>query len=147
MTILATNKRAHYDYEILETLEAGIELLGQEVKSVKTGHISLRGSFVTIKGTELFLTNAFIPFYPFAGDSSNYDPSRSRKLLVRRSELKRFIGKVRINGLTLIPLRVYTKRRIIKIDFALAKGKREYDKRATIGKREASRRMDREMRQ
>ncbi len=146
MATLADNKRARFDYEILETIEAGIALFGHEVKSVKTGHVSLRGSFVTIRGNDLVLTNALIPFYPFAGDPSSYDPTRPRRLLVKRNEAKRLIGKVRTNGLTLVPLRVYTKRRLVKVEFALAKGKREYDKRATTQKREANRKIARAMR-
>lgn len=146
MATLADNKRARFDYEILETIEAGIALFGHEVKSVKTGHVSLQGSFVTIRGNDLVLTNALIPFYPFAGDPSSYDPTRPRRLLVKRNEAKRLIGKVRTNGLTLVPLRVYTKRRLVKVEFALAKGKREYDKRATTRKREADRKIARAMR-
>ncbi len=146
MPTITFNKRARFDYEILETVEAGIALLGHEVKSVKTGHISLQGSFVTIHGNDLILTNALIPFYPFAGDPSNYDPTRPRRLLVKKNEIKRFIGKVRTNGLTLIPLRVYTKQHLVKVEFALAKGKKEYDKRATTQKREAERKMARAMR-
>jgi SsrA-binding protein len=146
MTTIAFNKRARFDYEILETVEAGIALLGHEVKSVKTGHVSLQGSFVTIHGNDLVLTNALIPFYPFAGDPANYEPTRPRRLLIKKSEVKRFIGKVRTNGLTLIPLRVYTKRHLVKVEFALAKGKKEYDKRATTQKREAERKMARAMR-
>lgn len=145
MTTIAINKRARFDYEILETVEAGIALLGHEVKSVKTEHMSLQGSFVTIRGGDLMLTNALIPFYLHAGDPGNYEPTRPRRLLVRRSEAKRFIGKVRTNGLTLIPLRVYTRRHLVKVEFALAKGKKEYDKRATTQKREAKRKMERAM--
>ncbi|QQS16078.1 MAG: SsrA-binding protein SmpB [Candidatus Moraniibacteriota bacterium] len=146
MPTLAYNKRARFDYEILETLEAGIALSGHEVKSIKTGHVSLQGSFVTIRGSDLMLTNALVPFYPFAGDPSNYDPTRPRRLLVKKNESKRLIGKVRTNGLTLIPLRVYTKRHLIKVEFALAKGKKEYDKRATTQKRESDRKIARAMR-
>lgn len=146
MTTIAENKRARFDYELLETIEAGIALLGHEVKSVKTGHVSLQGSFVTLRGDELFLTNALIPFYTHAGDPGSYDPIRPRRLLVKRSEAKRLIGKVRVHGLTLIPLRVYTKRHLIKVLFAVAKGKKEYDKRQTTMKREAKRKADRAMR-
>lgn len=146
MTIIAENKRARFDYELLETIEAGIALLGHEVKSVKTGHVSLQGSFVTLRGDELFLTNALIPFYAHAGDPGSYDPTRPRQLLVKRSEVKRLIGKVRVHGLTLIPLRVYTKRHLVKVLFAVAKGKKEYDKRQTTMKREAKRKADRAMR-
>ena len=146
MPTIAHNKRARFDYEILETIEAGIALFGHEVKSIKTGHVSLQGSFVTIHGNNLVLTNALIPFYPFAGDPSHTDPTRSRQLLIKKSEAKRLIGKVRTSGLTLIPLRVYTKGHLVKVEFALAKGKKEYDKRATTQKREANRKIARAMR-
>lgn len=147
MKTLALNKRARFDYELLETFEAGLVLSGQEVKSIKTGHISLKGSFVTIHGSSLILTNAFIPPYPHAGILTGYDPSQPRTLLVKRTELKRLIGSVQANGLTLVPLRVYTKRHLIKVEFALAKGKKEHDKRDSIQKREAKRRIERAMRE
>ena len=143
MTELAYNKRAHFDYAILEHFEAGLVLTGAEVKSVKTGHVSLKGAFVTRRGTELFLTNANIPFYQFAGDPKNYDPTGPRKLLLKRSEIKKLIGKMAVEGLTLIPLRVYTKKRLIKLEFALAKGKKAFDKRQDIARREAKRSIDR----
>lgn len=141
MPILAINKRARYDYEILEKYEAGLVLAGHEVKSVKTGHISLKESFVTIHGSELYLTNAHIPPYRHAGQISNYDPSRPRKLLLRKSEIKSLIGKVRTQGLTLVPLKLYTKKRLLKLEFGLGKGKKEYDKRQDIRKREDERKI------
>jgi SsrA-binding protein len=139
MSELAYNKRANFDYEILEKYEAGLELLGHEVKSIKTGHISLKESFVTIRGVELFLTNAHIPHYKHAGKLENYDPTRPRKLLVKKAEIRRLIGKARTQGLTLVPIRVYTKRRYLKLEFGLGKGKKEYDKRDKIKKREDER--------
>ncbi len=143
MAILAVNKRAHYDYEISDKYEAGLVLAGQEVKSAKTGHISLKGSFVTVKGNELFLTNANIPFYKHAGEIKNYDPTRSRKLLLKKSEIKSLIGKSRVEGLTLVPIRVYTKKRLVKLEFGVGKGKKEFDKREKIAGRESKRRMER----
>ncbi len=140
MAILAINKSARYDYEILDHFEAGLVLSGQEVKSVKTGHISLKGSFVTIKGAELYLTNATIPPYKHAGEMKNYDPTRPRKLLLKKSEIKKLIGRTRTEGLTLVPKKVYTKKRLLKLEFALAKGKKQFDKRETIKKRESQRR-------
>ncbi len=152
MPTLAVNKRAHFDYEISDKYEAGLVLSGQEVKSAKTGHISLKGSFVTVKGNELFLTNANIPFYKHAGEMKNYDPTRSRKLLLKKSEIKSLIGKSRAEGLTLVPLRVYTKKRpaspaggLVKLEFGVGKGKKEFDKREKIAKRESERRMEREI--
>lgn len=145
MPILAVNKRATFDYEILDRFEAGLMLTGAEVKSIKTGHISLKGAFVTLHEGELWLTNANIPPYPFANLGSSYDPTRSRKLLVKKSEIKSLIGKIHAQGLTLVPLRVYTKKRLIKLEFALAKGKKAFDKRADIGKKEAKRAIERKL--
>jgi len=143
MDALATNRRAHFDYELQGIYEAGLMLTGAEVKSVKNGHMSLKGSFVTLHGSELFLTNANIARYPFAKSSSAYDPLRSRKLLMRKAEIKSLIGKLQIKGLTLVPLRVYTKRRLIKLEFALARGKKAFDKRKDISEKEANRKIDR----
>lgn len=146
MTIFAINKRAHFDYAILENYEAGLELLGCEVKSIKTNHVSLKESFVTVHGGELYLTNAHIPLYIHAGKIPSYDPVRPRKLLVKKSEIKRLTGAIRAKGLTLVPIKLYTKRRLIKLSFGLGKGKREIDKREKIKKREDERGMRRVMR-
>ena len=143
MSAISTNKRGIFDYELQDKFEAGLVLTGAEVKSVKTGHISLRGSFVTMHDGELFLTNANISPYPFAKTFQSYDPNRSRKLLVRKSEIKSLIGKLQVKGLTLVPLRVYTKKRLIKLEFALARGKKAYDKRKDIAKKESKRKIDR----
>jgi len=143
MPILAKNRKATFNYEIRDKYEAGLVLTGSEVKSIKTGHISLNESFITRKGEELFLTNANIPFYKFAGDAKNYEPTRPRKVLLRKSELKHLIGKISTEGLTLVPLCVYTKKRLVKLEFAIAKGKKQFDKRRTIAKREDKRRMER----
>jgi len=143
MPTIAINRRATFDYSILEKYEAGLVLLGAEVKSIKSGRISLKESFVTIKGGELYLTNANIPKYSFAGNLKSYEPTRPRKLLVKKSEIKRLLGKTHAQGLTLIPLRVYTKRRLVKLEFALAKGKKSFDKRSDIAKREAGRKIER----
>lgn len=143
MSILATNKSASFDYELLDKYEAGLVLTGAEVKSIKTGHISLKGSFVTLHSEELYLTNANISPYPFAKSSAAYEPTRSRKLLVRKIEIRHLIGKLQVKGLTLVPLRVYTKKRLIKLEFALAKGKKAYDKRKDISKKESKRKIER----
>ena len=143
MPTLATNKRAHFDYELLDHYEAGLVLTGAEVKSVKKGHLSLKGSFVTIHGGELYLTNAHITPYAFANPLTPYDPTRSRKLLVKKSEIKALVGKLHVKGLTLVPLRVYTKRRLIKLAFAVGRGKKAFDKRSDIAKNEAKRNMQR----
>jgi len=146
MSTITTNKRAFHDYEILSRFEAGIALSGQEVKSVKTGHVSLKGAFVTVRGNELFLTNAFIPPYRHAGDVPGYDPTRPRKLLLHRREIRGLIGKARSDGLTIVPLSVYTKGRYVKVGCAVARGKTSRDKRETIKKRDTDRAVRRELR-
>jgi SsrA-binding protein len=143
MPTLATNKRAHFDYELQDKYEAGLVLTGAETKSTKMGHISLKGSFVTIHESELYLTNATISHYPYANFKIAYDPTRSRKLLVKKSEIKSLIGKLHVKGLTLVPLRVYTKRRLIKLEFAIARGKKAFDKRSDIAKNESKRNIER----
>ena len=143
MSQLAKNKRAFFDYEHLSTFEAGISLSGQEVKSMKTGHISLKGAFVTVHKGELYLTNAFVPPYKFAGKLPNYDPYQSRKLLVSKAQLNNLIGRAKTDGLTIVPLSVYTKGRYIKVGCAVARGKKEHDKRATIKKRDSDRSINR----
>lgn len=143
MSTIAFNKRAGFDYELLEKYEAGLVLTGAEVKSIKTGHISLKGAFVSLHEGELYLTNATIPRYPFSDPNKPYDPTQSRKLLVKRSQIKGFIGKLHSEGLTLVPIRVYTKKRLIKLEFALAKGKKKFDKRKDIAKKEDKRKMER----
>jgi SsrA-binding protein len=153
MKILAENKKAFFDYETLQTHEAGIVLFGFEVKAIKTGHVSLKSSYVTVKNNEVFLINALIPPYQQANTPENYDPQRSRKLLLKKSEIRSLIGTAKIKGLTLVALRLYTKkskgpqgRGKIKLEFAVAKGKRQIDKRETIRKRETDREIRRQFR-
>jgi len=141
MKTLAKNKRAYFDYEILERFEAGIILIGQEVKSIKAGRISLAGSFVVLRNGEVFLIGANVPAWQPKNAPPDYNPERSRKLLLKKSEIKSLIGKSKQKGLTSIPLRVYTKRGKIKLEFAIAKGKKKVDKRETIKKREAERKI------
>ncbi len=143
MSVLAVNKRASFDYDISEKFEAGLVLRGFEVKSVKTGHISLKGSFVTVKQNELFLTNANIPLYKHAGAIANYDPTRPRKLMLHRAEIARLIGKSRVEGLTLVPIQIYTKRGLLKLEFGIGKGRKKVDKRQVIKKRESDRQISR----
>ena len=143
MPTLAVNPRAKYDYEILETYEAGIVLAGYEVKAVKTGHLSLKGTYVTIKNNEAFLINAHISPYQPKNTPADYEPNRLRKLLLNKQEIKTLIGRIKQKGLTLAPLRVYTKRGMVKLEFAVGKGKRKIDKREKIKKREAERKMER----
>ena len=145
MNIIAKNKRAFFDYEILEKFEAGLVLLGHEVKSIKAGQISLKGSFVVPKGNELFLVNALISPYKHASALKDYDPTRSRKILLRKAQIKNLLGKTRLQGLTLVPIQVYTKKRLIKLEFGLGKGKKEFDKRDKIRKKEADLKIRREL--
>jgi|SRR3989344_5156159 len=140
---IANNKRAYFDYEILETHEAGIELLGTEVKSAKLGHISLAGSYAVARNNEIWLLNASIPPHQPKNAPKTYDPLRSRRLLLHRSEIKELIGKISQRGLTIVPLKVYTKRARIKILIGLARHKKQSDKRETIRRRESEREIER----
>lgn len=142
---LAENRRARYDYEILDTFEAGLVLHGYEVKSIKTGRVSLRGAYVVIKDNEAYLINTLIPPYQPANTPDDYNPERNRKLLLNKSEIKSLIGKSKQKGLTLVPLKLYTKRGKIKLGLAVAKGKREIDKREAIKKRETEREIQRRL--
>lgn len=118
-------------------------LFGFEVKAIKTGHVSLTGSFVTTKNGELFLTNALIPAYQPKNTPVDYDDSRPRKLLLNKSEISSLIGKLKAKGLTLVPIQLYTKRNRIKLEFGIAKGKKKADKREAIKKREFGREKER----
>ena len=146
MKALAENNRARFDYEILETYEAGIVLYGFEVKSIKIGHVSLKGSYIIIKDNEPFLINSLVSPYQQANTPESYDPQRSRKLLLKKSEIKTLIGKFGVKGLTLVPLRIYTKKSKLKLEFGIGKGKRKIDKRETIKKRDTEREEGRDFR-
>ena len=139
MSSLATNRRARFDYDILETFEAGLVLSGQETKSVKAGHVSLAGAFITFHGNNALLTNAHITPFPQAGPLPNYDPTQSRRVLLHKKEISYLRAKSHEEGLTVVPLSVYTKHRLIKVEIALAKGRKTYDKREAIKKREVTR--------
>ncbi len=146
MNVLALNKRASYDYEFLEKLSAGLVLTGAEVKAAKNGLANLAGSFVVLRQRpprlpEAYLINAYIGHYRCAGNKENYKPEVPRKLLLRRQEISRLVGKQQEKGLTLIPLRLYTERSLIKLEFAIARGKKRYDKRQSIKDRELKRRL------
>lgn len=143
---IALNKKAYFDYEILETFEAGAVLSGQEVKSVKNNQISLKGAYVVLKDSEAYLLNAHISPYKKAGILRDYNPTRSRKLLLHKKQLKYLIGKSQEKGLTIIPLKVYTKGRgIVKIEIGIGKGKKKYEKRELIKKRDTEREMREKM--
>jgi len=141
MPNLAQNKKALFDYKILEKFEAGLVLKGHEVKSVKNGPINLKGAYVTFHNDTAQLTNASISAYQPAGPMPHYDPTRSRPLLLRKKQIKYLQGKAHEQGLTIVPLSVYTKNHLIKIEVAVAQGKQKYDKREAIKKRD----MDREI--
>jgi SsrA-binding protein len=139
--IVCQNRKARHDYFIDEIYEAGIVLAGSEVKSLRGGRASLRDSYARVKKEELFLHNMHITPYPFA-HHVNLDPTRTRKLLMHKKEIKRLIGKTEEKGYSLIPLSVYLLRGIIKVELALAKGKRKYDKRHALKEREMKRELD-----
>lgn len=139
------NRRAFHDFQILEKFEAGISLTGPEVKSVKTGHVDLLGSFVKIVGSEIYLVNAKIYPYPFAR-LENYDTQRTRKLLLHKKQVVALKTKSGAAGLTIVPLSCYTARGLVKLELALARGKKEYDRREEIRKRDLERELERELR-
>ena len=140
MPTLATNPRAKFDYQILETYEAGLVLAGFEVKAVKNGRMALKGSYVTIKNEEVWLINAQITPYQPKNTPADYEPSRTRKLLLRKKELKQIFGRSKEPGVTIIPLKVYRRGGLIKLAIGIARGKKQFDKRETIKKREFERR-------
>ena len=143
MPDLAENKRARFDYEILETYEAGIELLGFEVKAIRAGRLNLSGSYVIIRGDEAYLINADLPPYQAYNTPTDYDSKRTRRLLLNKAEIKELVGKNREARLTIIPLNVYTKGRLIKLKIGLGRSKKKSDKRETIKKRDVEREMRR----
>lgn len=136
MSTLVVNKKVLFDYEILEEFEAGLALKGFEVKSVKAGQISLKGAFIFSTTSGLVLNNAYISSYAPAGEIPGYSPEAPRPILLKKKEIAYLKGKILTDRLTLVPLSVYTKGRLIKLKFALAKGKKKFDKRSTIKTRE-----------
>ena len=136
--LVATNKKAFHDYFILEKFEAGVSLLGTEVKSIREGRINLKDGYANIRGGEAFLFNCHISPYTH-GNRQNHEPTRTRKLLLQRKEIRKLIGKTQEKGLTLVPIRVYLKRGLIKIELGLARGKKLYDKRETERRKESDR--------
>jgi len=139
--IISQNRKARYDYHTLDTWEAGIALKGTEVKSLRDGKANLLDSYARIDGNEVFLHNVHIGEYD-AGNQFNHEPMRTRKLLLHRQEINRMRGRVEEKGLTLIPLKMYFKKSRAKVEIALAKGKRDYDRRQDIAKRDARRDME-----
>jgi SsrA-binding protein len=140
--VVATNRQARFNYEILDTYEAGMALLGSEVKSLRAGHVQLKDAYAWIRDGEMWLENAHISPYSFA-DKGGHDPERPRKLLLHRREIDRLFGRIREEGLTLVPTQVYFLDGKAKIEIGLAKGKRTRDKRQSIVARQQKREMDR----
>ncbi len=130
------NRKARHDYEILETYEVGIVLFGSEVKSIKMGNANLKDSYADIEKGEIWLYNFYISPYKFASEKFNHEPLRPKKLLLHKKEIAKLIGKTKEKGFTLIPLRVFTKSGLIKVELSLAKGKKLYDKRQSLKERE-----------
>ncbi len=144
MANYAENRKARFDYEILDKYETGIELLGSEVKSVRGGSMSLEGAFVIIRGGEAFLINANIPPYQVKNAGEDYDPLRNRKLLLTKKELQELAASEKNKSLTIVPISVYNKGRKVKVGIALVKGKKKFDKRENTKKRETDREIRRE---
>ncbi|MFQ3616451.1 MAG: SsrA-binding protein SmpB [Cyanobacteriota bacterium] len=143
--VVAENRQARFEYEILETFEAGIALVGTEVKSVRAGKVNLRDGFALIRNGEVWLHNVHISPHDTASQYFNHDPRRTRKLLMHRQEIRKLIGKVEQQGLTLVPLKMYLKRGWAKISLALVRGKKLHDKREDLKQKQAKREMQRAM--
>lgn len=140
--VVATNRKAYHDYEVEETHEAGVVLTGTEIKSIRAGSVNLRDSYAQVRNGEMWVMNIHIaPYEP--ASRQNVDPYRDRKLLMHRGEIMRLMGRVQEKGLTLVPLRMYLKQNHAKIEVGLVRGKKLYDKRQTIAKRESAREMER----
>lgn len=140
--VITTNRKARHDYEIIDTIETGIVLVGTEVKAAREGRINLTDAYARIKDDELWLIGLHISPYS-KSEMENHDPLRDRKLLVRRLQLKRLNRQVEEKGVTLIPLKIYFNRHLVKVELGLARGKRKYDKRASIAERDQKRDLDR----
>jgi len=142
--IVAKNKKSFFDYEITDTFESGIVLTGGEVKSIKAGHISINESYAVIKEEEIWLLNAYVSPYPFTTEKE--DPTRSRKLLLKKAEVSMLIGKIQQKGLTLVPTKIYLKRGLVKVELGLGKGKKKFEKKQKIKERDIDREAERELR-
>lgn len=145
MTTFIDNRKAHFNYSIEETFEAGIELSGFEVKSIKNGKGSISSSFCIVRGGEAFIIGMHIPPYQPNNMDLGYDPDRNRRLLLSKKEIKKLAEKDDIKGLTLVPISLYSKGRYIKVSIAVARGKKVFDKRETIKKRDVDREIRREL--
>lgn len=147
MTRLLHNKKASFDFDVLETFEAGIALHGFEVKSLRLGRGKIIGARVIIRGGEAFIVGIDIPPYQAANTPKNYESDRTRKLLLKKSEIKYLTGKGEERGLTIIPIRVYTKGRVLKMEIAIARAKKKHDKREKIKERESNRKIERTLKE
>jgi len=145
MKVFSENKKGYFDYNILEKYEAGMVLFGQEVKSIKTGHINLSGSYVALRGTEPFLVGIKVPPYQPNNAGADYNENRERKLLLNKKEIDYLMGKAFQKGFSLIPLKIYEKHGRIKLEFGLAKGKKKFDKKEKIKRRDIDREINREL--
>ncbi len=144
--IITTNRRARFEYHIEETYEAGLALTGTEVKALRAGRASIQEAFARVEGGEVWLYHMHIPPYD-AGSIFNHDPLRRRKLLLHRAEIRKLYGKARQKGYTLIPLRLYFRHGVAKIEFGVARGKKAYDKREDIARRDAERQIAKAVKQ
>lgn len=138
MKIICNNKKASYEYFILDTYEAGIKLKGTEIKSIREGKISINDAYVIIKDNKVYILNMFIGKYDY-GNIFNHDELRTRELLLNKSEIRKLANKVKLEGLTIVALKAYFKESLVKIEIGLAKGKKNYDKREVIKERDANR--------
>ncbi len=145
VTVVADNRRAHHDYHIIEVIEAGIALQGTEVKSLRLGRVNLREGYAAVEQGEVFLYNVHISPYE-EGNRFNHEPLRRRRLLLHRREILRLSGLTRQQGMTLVPMRVYFKRGRAKLELALARGKKLYDKREDLARKDAQREIERALR-
>lgn len=139
MPTLALNKRAKFDYEILEEFEGGLKLTGAETKSAKAGQVNFKGAYVSVRGNEAWLKGLHISPYKPAGEQKEYNPTRDRKLLLHKREIQRLVGKSHEAGLTIVPISLYTKGTFVKLSFGVGRGKKQFEKREQIKKREVDR--------
>lgn len=144
--IVSTNRKARHDYDLIETFEAGLVLTGSEIKSIRAGHVNLREGYVQVQNDELWLVNTHISSYEQAG-IYGHDPVRPRKLLLHRREISRILSRVQEKGLTIVPTLMYLVRGKAKVEIALARGKKLYDKRADMRTRESQRQIERALRE
>jgi SsrA-binding protein len=145
--IVSDNRQARFRYEIIETYEAGIELKGTEVKSIRQGKANLRDGYALVRNGEVWMLNVHVSPYETASEYFNHDPRRTRRLLLHRQEIRKLIGKVEEKGLTLVPLKMYMKKGRVKVTIGLGRGKKLFDKRESIKEKDAKREMARMMKQ